>query len=290
MDDVVRALDAALRGEPSGSRAGAQAPASGGRVDPRSYRPPASAGPAGSRPPPPLVDPALATQLQRYSTAEVSEILARAVDRQEAERAGSQASAGLGFDDLVAAAREVGVDPEVLRAASRELRAKKEAPQGWAAERDAWLRRRKRGFYKHLGVWVIVNVAFMLMGLVDRGSDPTQFFVPGLLWGIGLAIQGMKAFMADEDDWREEKEKKEKKERKKHRRSQAVERALDQGAAALLETGKLLRQRIATPPAVQGDAGSRVRVAAGATAAEREAASEEEAAAVERARAEMPRR
>ena len=96
--------------------------------------------------------------------------------------------------------------------------------------------------------------------------------------------------MADEDDWREEKEKKEKKERKKQKRSHAVERALDQGAAALLETGKLLRQRIATPPAAQGGAGSRVRVASDANAAELDAASEEEAAAASPSRAEMPRR
>ena len=264
MDEVVRALDAALKGEASGDRASARAPASA----------------APPRPPPLPSNPSLATQLQRYSTGEVREILARAVERQEAQRGDSR----LGFDDLVPAAREVGVDPEVLRAASRDLRAQQEAQQGWAAERDAWLRKRKRRFYRHLGVWVIVNVAFVLIGLVDSGSNPTQFFVPGLLWGIGLAIQGMKAFMADEDDWREEKEKKEGKERKKQKRSKAVDRALDQGAAALLETGRLLRQRIVTPPPAQGGAAPRVRVAAGATAGEREAAGEEEAAAGERAR------
>src|SRR6185312_8503148 len=133
-----------LRGEPSGGRA-AQAPASVPVSSPRASAPPI-------RP----IDPALATQLQRYSTEEVQEILARAVERQEAQRgdslqAGSQASPRLAFDDLVAAAREVGVDPEVLRAASRELREKQQAQQGLGTELDAWRRRKKNRFYRHLG-------------------------------------------------------------------------------------------------------------------------------------------
>ena len=284
MDDVVRALDAALRGPGSSERSseresarmpsiGAAPPSSTPRSAPRSAR---EAAPAPSA--------ASATLLQRYSTDEVQEILARAVEQQEALGGDTR----LGFDDLVAAAREVGVDPEVLRAASRDLRARQHAQPDLGAARDARIRKKRRGIYRHLGIWAIVNVAMMLVGLVEGGHDPTGFFVPGLLWGIGLAIHGLRAFMADEDDWREENEKKEKQERKKRRRAQAIDRALDEGAAALLKTGALLQRRIAPS---QGRAPApRVRVSAAGTATgESEAAAEEEAAAAERARAERRR-
>ncbi len=281
MDEVVRALDAALKGEPSGDRAPAQAPASA-PLRGASPNPPSPPTPPAPRPAAPLppIDRALATQLQRYSTEEVREILARAVERQEAQRGDSR----LGFDNLVAAAREVGVDPDVLRAATRDLRLQQEAQQVTAAERDAWLRKKKRAFYRQVGIWVIVNVAFIVLGLADKDKDAWGFLLgPGVFWAIWLAWKGLRTFTADEDDWREEKEKQDRKERKKQKRSKAVERALDQGAAALLETGRLLGQRIAAPPPAQGGAAPRVRITADATAAEREAAGEDEAAAASRA-------
>jgi eukaryotic-like serine/threonine-protein kinase len=259
MDELARALDAALKGE------SVRSPES--RVTPS--RPAAASVPAGN-----------ATLLGRYSTEEVQEILARAVEQQEAKRGDTR----LAFDDLVAAAREVGVDPEVLRAASRDLRTRQETQASEGAARDAWIRKKRRGFYRHFGIWVIVNVAMVLIGLTEHGTL-TDFMVPGLLWGIGVAIHGLRAFMANEDDWREEKEKREQIDRKKRRRAQTIERAIDEGAAALLKTGELLRQRIGAPSVP-----ARVRVSAAAvTDAEREAAAEEEAAAQQREQAERRR-
>ncbi len=69
-----------------------------------------------------------ATAAQRFSTEEVREVLAKAVERQ-AEKEGSTK---LGFDDLLAIAAEVGVDPESLREASRALR----APRGSRTPKD----------------------------------------------------------------------------------------------------------------------------------------------------------
>jgi serine/threonine-protein kinase len=276
MDELVRALDAATKGESSGGRAAAaSAPAPA----------PVSAPPVT----PPPVSPATATALRRYSTGEVQEILARAIEQQEKKRE----DARLGFDDLVAAAREVGVDPEALREASDAIRAQQEARAAESASLETWRRRKKRGFYRHLGVWIIVNVVFILVGLVERG-DPTQFFVPGLFWGIGLAIQGMRAYTADEDDWREEQEKadrkrreEERKERKKQKRAAAIDRALDDAASLLQRTGSVVRQRVGAVASPRPDPG-RARIAAIPTGG-RDAAAEEEAMAAEEAERERRR-
>ena len=65
-----------------------------------------------------------ATAAQRFSTGEVRDVLARAID-QQAER---QGSIKLGFEDLLAVAAEVGIDPDSLREATRALRASKQEP------------------------------------------------------------------------------------------------------------------------------------------------------------------
>jgi eukaryotic-like serine/threonine-protein kinase len=257
-DDLVRALDAALKGEAPAPRAAS----------------PARAAPAVAPP----VAPASATLLQRYSTDEVQEVLSRAIEQQEAKRGGVR----LGFDDLVSAAREVGVDPEVLREASRELRLRQEASANDGAARDAWIRKKRRKFYRHLGAWAIVSAALLILGLIEH--EMTDMLQVGLIWGVFVAFHGLRAFMANEDDWREEREKVDKAERRQRKREQNVERVISEGAAALLKTGEALRRRIDAPP--QPPRGSqeraRVRVAPTGGAADREAAAEEEAAAAER--------
>jgi serine/threonine protein kinase len=180
MDDAVRALEAAARGEA-----------------------------------PPDEPPAGVTAAQRFSTEEVREVLGKAVEQQAAK----QGSSKLGFDDLLAVAAEVGVDPDSLREASRALRARgqekpqkseeKSAPEDNAAQRDAWLRRRKLIFYRHAGIYAIVNAALLVLGLVLLGPFTPwwPWFIPALGWGIGLAIHGLTALTANEDDWAEQRER-----------------------------------------------------------------------------------
>ena len=180
MDDVVRALDAAAKGEP--------APAD----------------------PPPVKS---VTEEQRFSSGEVRQVLERAVEQQEAARVeGSK----LRFDDLLAVGAEMGIDPETLREASRALRARGGGPPAPipvppagelspadAARRDAWLRRKRRAFHRHAGVYVIVNAALLVFGLVLLSFTPWWiWFIPALGWGIGVAIHGLTALTAHEDDWR----------------------------------------------------------------------------------------
>ena len=224
MDDVVRALEAAMRGEP--------APAE------RSVPPTRIAAPPVSRPPV-AAAPASETLARRYSEEEVRAILARAIDQQAA---GPRDDGKLAFDDLLAAAQEVGVDTTTLREASRAVRLRAQESSELVderAERAAWIRRRRRGFKRHLGVYLIVNAAFFVLGVLTHGLPDT--LMPGLFWGIGLGIHGLRAFMADEDEWREARDRKrliEAKRRRREERAEAVGRVVDKGVSLLLGDDK----------------------------------------------------
>ncbi|MBI4955710.1 MAG: protein kinase [Myxococcales bacterium] len=221
MDELLRALDAAQKGEPlpepvlPGERAPAPAPE--------------ASGPAGR--------PASTTSLERYSSQQVRDILARAVEQEEEKRG----DARLGFEDLVAAAREVGVEEGTLREASRELRAASAARTPEPGF-EAWRRRKRRNFYRHLASYLLVNAAFLVLGLATGALFGTM--QPALWWAIGLGMHAVKTFTADEDDYRDALAAREKHEKKKRLREAAVERAIEEGASALRHTGELIRRRI----------------------------------------------
>jgi serine/threonine-protein kinase len=176
MDDLLRALDAAGRGEP---------------LAPRKK----SVEPAGS-----------ATLAQQFSSGEVREVLGKAIENQAAK----QGSTKLGFDELIAVAAEVGVDVASLRDASRALRGRDEqqgAAIELAAKRDAWLRQERLLFHRHAGVYAIVNAGLLVLGLVLLSFTPWWiWFLPALAWGVGLAIHGLMALTSNEADWKEHHE------------------------------------------------------------------------------------
>jgi serine/threonine-protein kinase len=172
MDDLWSALESAGRGEPL--------------VEP------AKAGPAVS-----------ATMAQQFSTSEVREVLGHAIE----ERAAKQDSIKLGFEDLIAIAAEVGVDVESLREASRALRIRSDGQvtaRSNAAKRDAWLRQQRLMFYRHAGIYAIVNAALLVLGVLLLTFTPWWLWcLPALAWGAGLAIHGLIAFTSNEHDWAE---------------------------------------------------------------------------------------
>ncbi len=255
MDDVAQALDAAVReGDEPGS---------------------AKRGPTRER-------PQGATDAQRFSTGEVREVLAKAID-QQAER---QGSTKLGFEDLLAVAAEVGIDPDSLREASRALRAGKQEPSAtggdFVKKRDAWIRQQRLMLYRHAGVYGIVNAAILVLGLVLLSFTPWWiWFLPLLGWGIGLAIHALVALTASEEDFREHDEGMKwwhENQRRRHDERMArrapheaprIEAPAERGARFELAPGK-------------------VRVAPADTGRERDA--EEEAAAMGEGRKGEPRR
>lgn len=147
-----------------------------------------------------------ATLQQRFSTTEVREVLGNAIEHHAAKQKSTQ----LGFDDLLAVAAEVGVDVESLREASRALRNRTQGNDAELANRvesDAWLRQRKLAFYRHAGIYAIVNAAILVLGLVLLSFTPWWiWFLPALGWSVGVAIHGLIAFTSNEQDFAEHKQ------------------------------------------------------------------------------------
>jgi len=121
MEDLMKALDAAARGE-------------------------APAEPTRS-----------ATEAQSFSTGEVREVLGKAIEQQAAK----QGSTKLRFEDLLAVAAEVGVDADSSAEASRALRVRNEAPLRRAPRAAARSRQARRvdprpqaGVHRHAGVYL----------------------------------------------------------------------------------------------------------------------------------------
>jgi serine/threonine-protein kinase len=197
MDDLLRALADASAAEAPGARS---LPPERAPADTRIAAAPALKG----RGAPAEGASGDVTGAQRYSTQEVRDVLAKAVEQQAARHG----DARLGFADLLAIAGEVGVDEESLREASRALRARDERPRDAARDDEesaAWIRGRRRAFFRHLGVWMIVNMGLMLLGLVIPGPPLWPFLMPALAWGVGLGIHGLIALTSSKDEWADQK-------------------------------------------------------------------------------------
>ncbi|AUX42864.1 uncharacterized protein SOCE26_042990 [Sorangium cellulosum] len=267
MEDLVRALEAAGRGEAPAARAPAPAAQAPGAK--------ANGAPRGGE-----------TEAQRFSTDEVRHVLAQAIERQGSPEGGEprapRGDVRLGFDDLLAAAEEVGVDPEAVREASRALRARdaeRKTIHATAAERASWLRRKRRNFYRHFGVYVIVNTALLVLGYM-LGVVLWASMIP-LLWAIGVGIHALVAFTAHEDDWAEEAERMRWwREHHRRRHEVALARAVSRGSPP----PAALRQRVERVEAAGEERQGRVHVETDTARAQAEQAEEEAAIAESRAR------
>jgi serine/threonine-protein kinase len=196
-----------------------------------------------------------ATEAQQFSTDQVRDVLARAVEQQAAKQ-----GTKLRFEDLLAVAAEVGVDEESLREASRALRKRNDdeaapvpapAAEAEASKLEQWKRRKRRAFFRHAGVFVIVNSALVLTGLVALSFLPMWIFLlPAIAWGIGLAIHGMVALSANEDDFAEENERMRWwREARDRRYEVAMARSAERGARGRnrVESVAAPRMRVAEP-------------------------------------------
>lgn len=199
---------------------------------------------------------------RKYSAAEVQEILRRAADKTAAQ------SDELEHDELVAAAREAGLDPSAVEAAAAEVHAGRSSEDAGRELRE----RKRRGFLSHLSAYLIVNVALVLMSLLVTGKPWSAAVAIG--WGIGLAFHLLSAFReptkdeikefviekearekalervrdklalkqrAHEDKLVETQRKEQKRQEKQRRKekiaeaSEALESAVEKGVAAALE-------------------------------------------------------
>ncbi len=130
----------------------------------------------------------MADERIRYSPEEVQAILERALARRQGE------PGGITHDDLMATARELGIDDRDLQEAIQEHE------ETWALEdaRQRWKEQRKRKFFEHLRTYLIVNAALAILDLLFTGGS--WFFWPLFGWGIGLAMDASEAFRPKEKD------------------------------------------------------------------------------------------
>jgi 2TM domain-containing protein len=120
-----------------------------------------------------------------YTKEEADTILARALDIQRGD--------GTSHEDLVAAAREVGISPEVLERAAAEVVTRRQDEVELVAIRErAW-----RGFYAHLVPYVMVAA---LLGFVNymTTSFPWAAIVM-FAWCIGLASHLLAVLTPDRE-------------------------------------------------------------------------------------------
>ncbi|MBX3251021.1 MAG: 2TM domain-containing protein [Myxococcales bacterium] len=178
-----------------------------------------------------------------YDDAEVEAILRAALDR-------PGAAEGLTHAELAEVAAEVGLSPEELEKAAKEVLgarvARREREQAEAVAK-ARRRARRRGFAQHVVTWGIVGTGLVALDYVTNGSV-TWALYPIIGWGIGVGLHGAGLAFRDEEkevariarDLRKRREREEQKARDKERRrgrsaaEVALEDALDKGIALLL--------------------------------------------------------
>lgn len=140
--------------------------------------------------------------MARYSDAEVEEILRRAIEKQQKD------SSGMSHDDLVAAAREVGIEAADVEAAVAEVRrgGDDKAISPVPVDDDAALylqdrRGRRAKFARHLATYVVVNAFLAGMNLMTGGGWWVLWVLLG--WGIGVALHGLGTLLPDDPARRE---------------------------------------------------------------------------------------
>ena len=152
---------------------------------------------------------------RRYSDAERDEILRRAIAEQ-------QGSDDITHDELVDAAREIGIDPAKVEAAAAAI-SRERGRRAEESEDDALVRaevsRRRRRFGRHLLTYLIVNGALVAMNLVSGGTFWAIW--PILGWGLGVALQAVRALPGPSDEDRERILRRQSKRRAKQAREQA---------------------------------------------------------------------
>lgn len=150
-----------------------------------------------------------------YSREEADEILRRALQHQGED--------GISHDDLVAAAREVGIPADAVEAAASQV-----SESQLVRERVELLRRQKRrAFARHALTFLIVNGGVFLFDWVDGG--PWFFYYLLIAWGMVLTLFGMLQLAPDQAGLTRKAERQLERERRRAER----ERRRRQGGRAL---------------------------------------------------------
>jgi len=153
-----------------------------------------------------------------YTRAEADEILRRAL--------AEQAEGGISHDDLVAAAREVGIPESAIAAAAERL--------GDHVELDRQVNllrsRKRRAFVRHVVIFCIVNLGIFAVDWLDGGTWFFQF--PLIVWGVLLMLLGVMLLAPNPEALARRAERELEKERRRERARQRRLPRGERGAAA----------------------------------------------------------
>lgn len=119
-----------------------------------------------------------------YTREEMEEIFRRAAERTQAQEDAVR------HEDLVAAAREVGIDPSTLDDALAELGEEKTAEA--AAAR--WTREARQRFVSHFSAYAIVMTFLGALNVLATPGIWWALYV-GLAWGLGVAFSARRALL-----------------------------------------------------------------------------------------------
>lgn len=131
---------------------------------------------------------------RRFSPEEAEEILRRALQRQPEE--------GVSRDDLVAAAREVGVSERALLEAADEV----ERARTERVVTERLKVERRTGFMSHATAYAMVSVGLFLLNLLTNLATVTDqvprwwSMFPIVVWGVAVALHASRALRHPEPD------------------------------------------------------------------------------------------
>jgi hypothetical protein len=202
---------------------------------------------------------------RRYNRDEVDAILGRAIEREHKR-------GELTHEDLVAAAREVGIPTEAIETAASEVFEERQA----RAELATLRQQQWRGFFHHLVPYLMVNGMLVTLNFLTT-HFPWALF-PILGWGVGLVSHFMAVVAPNPQRLERRLERQRDRERRRLTRQQfryqakgldqdfghglasRIERDVGQGISAVLEAAA---QRIAGgPPGPKRDGRAPTRVPA----------------------------
>jgi hypothetical protein len=158
-----------------------------------------------------------------YTRAEADEILRRALSE--------QAPDGINHDDLLAAAREVGIAESAIEKAAEQL-----GEHRVVTERVALIRARKRrAFARQLFVFLVVNAGIFAFDWFDGGPWFFQFVL--IPWAIIMTLMGLLQLAPDQEKLMRRAERELERERRRMARQQRprVERGASPNAAREFE-------------------------------------------------------
>jgi hypothetical protein len=155
-----------------------------------------------------------------YSREEADEILRRALAHRSED--------GISHDDLLAAAREVGIPTSAVEAAASQL-----GEHQLVRERMALLRgQKRRAFVRHLLTFLIVNGGVFLFDRFDGG--PWFFHYLLIVWGIVLMLLGIRQLAPGEAGLQRKAERELERERRRAERQRRRQGGRTSGAVSQL--------------------------------------------------------